>query len=282
MEHAKKFVMNERKTMASIFSAAGGPSAFLGGRLISAAGYLRYLTSVSAAVLWQALRPLNWRRSVRREFMRQCYFTGARALPFVAILALLVGLGMVFEILFWLDIVGQEGYVGRLMVLLLVREIAPILVALVVIGRSGAAILAELGNMRIAGQVRMLDALGLDPFIFMLLPRVIAVMVCTFCLTVTFLALALGSGFILAHVTGIATVGILDMVNEVLRAVEPDEFMGIAMNMFFSGLVIGVICCTNGLGIGRDPTEVPRMLPRTFAQCVIALFTISICISFAL
>ena len=168
------------------------------------------------------------------------------------------------------------------MVLLLVREIAPILVALVVIGRSGAAILAELGNMRIAGQVRMLDALGLDPFIFMLLPRVIAVMVCTFCLTVTFLALALGSGFILAHVTGIATVGILDMVNEVLRAVEPDEFMGIAMNMFFSGLVIGVICCTNGLGIGRDPTEVPRMLPRTFAQCVIALFTISICISFAL
>jgi len=189
---------------------------------------------------------------------------------------------MVFEVLFWLDIVGQEAHVGRLIVLMLVREIAPILVALVVIGRSGAAIVAELGSMQIAGQVRMLDALGLDPFIFMLLPRVTAIIICMFCLTVVFLALALASGFILANATGIADMNILEMFNVVLKAMAPDEYVSLAMKMFFSGLFIGVICCINGLGIGRDPTEVPRMLPRTFAQCVIALFVISVCISIVL
>ncbi|MFC1580801.1 MlaE family ABC transporter permease, partial [Thermodesulfobacteriota bacterium] len=148
--------MAARKNPTSLLFLAGRPPAFIGGGVITALNHLRYWLSVSFAVLWQALRPLNWRRSVRREFIRQCYFTGARALGFVIILALLVGIGMVFEVLFWLDIAGQSDYVGRLIVLLLVREIAPILVALVVIGRSGAAIVAELGNMRISGQVRML------------------------------------------------------------------------------------------------------------------------------
>ncbi|MFC1580986.1 ABC transporter permease [Thermodesulfobacteriota bacterium] len=55
-----------------------------------------------------------------------------------------------------------------------------------------------------------------------------------------------------------------------------------AMKIFFPSLVIGVICCTNGLGIHGDSTEVPRMLPLTFAQCVIALFVISLSISIAL
>ena len=274
--------MTDRKSLTSVPIIMGRPPAFIGARVIGALNGLSYLFSVSFAVVWQALRPLNWRRSVRREFMRQCYFTGARALGFVVILALLVGIGMVFEVLFWLDIAGQREYVGRLIVLLLVREIAPILVALVVIGRSGSAIVAELGNMRISGQVRMLDAMGIDPFIFMLLPRVTAIVICMFCLTVIFLAVALGSGFILAFLAGIATMSIFEMLNVVLEAMVPAEYISIAMKIFFPSLVIGVICCTNGLGSHGDPTEVPRILPYTFAQCVIALFVISVCISIVL
>jgi len=260
----------------------GRPPASIGAGVIATLNRLSYLLSVSFAVVWQALRPLNWRRSVRREFIRQCYFTGARALGFIFILALLVGIGMVFEVLFWLDIAGQSEYVGRLIVLLLVREIAPIMVALVMIGRSGTAIVAELGNMRISGQVRMLDAMGVDPFIFMVLPRVTAIVICMFCLTVIFLTVALGSGFILALLVGFATMSIFEMLNVVLEAMVPVEYLSMAMKIFFPSLVIGVICCTNGLGIQGDSTEVPRMLPSTFAQCVISLFVISLCISVVL
>ena len=274
-------MMADRKLTSMLF-IMGRPPAFIGAGVIAALNHLRYLLSVSFAVVWQTLRPLNWRRSVRREFIRQCYFTGTRALGFVSILALLVGIGMVFEVLFWLDIAGQSEYVGRLIVLLLVREIAPILVALVVIGRSGSAIVGELGNMRISGHVRMLDAMGIDPFIFLLLPRVTAIVICMFCLTVIFLTVALGSGFMLALFAGFTTMSIFEMLNVVLEAMVPVEYISMAMKLFFSSLLIGVICCTNGLGIHGDTTEVPRMLPNTFAQCVVALFFISLCISIVL
>lgn len=274
--------MTDKKIQTSLLGIAGRPPALIGAGVIAALYHLRYLLSVSSAVLRQTCRPLNWRRSVRREFIRQCYFTGARALGFVFILALLVGVGMVFEVLFWLDMAGQKGYVGRLIVLLLVRQIAPILVALVVIGRSGSAIVGELGNMRISGQVRMLDAMGVDPFIFLVLPRVTAIIICTFCLTVVFLTVALGSGFTLALLAGIATVGIFDMLNVVLEAMVPLEYVSMAVKIFFPSLMIGVICCTNGLSIHGDTRGVPRMLPKTFAQCVIALFVIYVCISLVL
>jgi len=256
--------------------------ASIGESVIGIWNRLSYLISISFAIIIQSLRPINWRRSVRKEFIRQCYFTGARALNFIAVLAMLVGLGMVFQAIFWLNMAGQEEYIGTFIVLVLVREIIPILVALILIGRSGSAIVAELGTMQISGQVRMLDAQGIDPFIFLVLPRVTAMALSMFCLTVAFLAVALGSGFFFAHLIGIGKLSLMQFINIVLMKMGPSEYAVIMLKTFFPGLVIGIICCTNGLGVAYSATEVPRVLPETFTQCVLALFVISVCISIVL
>ncbi|MHC4230149.1 MAG: MlaE family ABC transporter permease, partial [Planctomycetota bacterium] len=120
--------------------------------------------SDAVAVIWQSCRPITWRRSIRTEFMHQCYQVGARALPFILVSGIFVGFGIVAQALHWLKVFGSTALFGGFLSAVLVREIAPVLVGLIVIGRSGSTLLVELGTMKTEGQVDMLDAQGIDPF----------------------------------------------------------------------------------------------------------------------
>jgi len=128
----------------------------------------------------------------------------------------------------------------------------------------------------------MLDAQGIDPFLFLVLPRVTAMALCMFCLTVAFLVVALGSGFVFAQLVGVGKLSLMEFINIILMEMAPSEYAVIVLKTFFPGLIIGVICCTNGLGVTYAATEVPRVLPETFTQCVLALFVISVGISIVL
>jgi phospholipid/cholesterol/gamma-HCH transport system permease protein len=123
--------------------------------------------SIGVAVLVQACRPVTWRRTVRAEFMRNCAQVALYGLPAIIITGLLVGLAMVNQVLYWLRLAGQEGLIGKFLVLGLVREIAPVVVGMLVIGRSGSTMMVELGTMRAGRQVHLLDAQGIDPFLYL-------------------------------------------------------------------------------------------------------------------
>ena len=81
--------------------------------------------SIAAAVLRQSCRPLTWRRTVRSEFFHQCHRVGTRALPFIMLTALIAGMGIVFETLYWLKVFGQSDFAGSLLVVVLVRDRGP-------------------------------------------------------------------------------------------------------------------------------------------------------------
>jgi hypothetical protein len=102
--------------------------------------------SDAVAVIWQSCRPITWRRSIRSEFMRQCYEVGAQAVPFILVSGIFVGFGIVAQSLHWLKIFGSTALFGGFLSTVLVREIAPVLVGLIVIGRSGSTLLVELGH----------------------------------------------------------------------------------------------------------------------------------------
>jgi phospholipid/cholesterol/gamma-HCH transport system permease protein len=146
--------------------------------------------SDAVAVIWQSCRPITWRRSIRTEFMRQCYQVGAQAIPVVLGSGVIVGFGIVAQSLHWLKVFGSTALFGGFLSTVLVREIAPVLVGLIVIGRSGSTLLVELGTMKTEGQVHMLDAQGIDPFLYLVVPRVLAFCVCMFSLTIAFVAVA--------------------------------------------------------------------------------------------
>jgi phospholipid/cholesterol/gamma-HCH transport system permease protein len=274
--------MSESQEMAVILDSqaaakkgSGGFAATTGQWTIHQVRGLIQLISIAVAVIWQGLQPLTWRRTVRAEFFQQCYLVGLRALPFILITGSLVGLGMVYQAIYWLGVFGQTKFTGPILVLVLVREVAPLFVALTVIGRSGSVILVELGNMQIDGQVRMLDAQGIDPFLFLIVPRVAAVAVSMFSLTIAFIMFALVSGFLAGNALGSLDVTLQEFVFRILSEMGLAEFATIPLKSFFIGFVVALIACTTGLSVNRSRSDLLAALSRGVTKSVLAALLIS-------
>jgi phospholipid/cholesterol/gamma-HCH transport system permease protein len=235
--------------------------------------------SIAGAVFWQSCRLLTWRRTVRAEFLHQCHQVGSRALPFIVLTALIIGLGVVFETLYWLRIFGQSEFAGSLLVIVLVREIAPLLVALIVIGRSVSVFMIELGIMQADGQIRMLDAQGIDPFIYILVPRVMAASVCMFSLTIVFTVVTLATGFVAGNALSATNLPVYDFAFEILTAMGPADFAAIPLTTLPVGYVTGLVGCTTGLSFDGITTEVHHLLPSGIMKSVIAALVISVVVT---
>ncbi len=253
----------------------GGFASAVGQWVIAQILGLMQFAGIAAAVVRQGMRPLTWRRTVRAEFMEQCHQIGIQALPFILITGSIVGLGIVYQAIYWLRLFGQTEFTGPILVLILLREIAPLFVALIVIGRSGSVILMELGDMRIHGQLRMLDAQGVDPFLFLVIPRAAAVAVCMFSLTVAFILVALSSGIIAGNVLGSMEFTIYDFVYGFLAELSLAEFAIIHLKTVLIGFVVALISCITGYSIAGSRTDLLSALPRGITKSVLATLFIS-------
>src|SRR5262249_43018653 len=120
----------------------------------------------------------------------------AGGLSTVLITAVLIGVLMVYQALYWLGAAGEEGLIGSILVTALVREITPVLVGLIVLGRSGMVTLSEIGRLQIGGQVYALEAQGIELFQLLVLPRACAFAIATFALGIVFVVTALVTGFV--------------------------------------------------------------------------------------
>jgi len=234
---------------------------------------------LAAATLGHALRVRTWRRTVRAAFGRELREAGVRALPAMFGMAVLIGLGLVSQALHWLEVAGQAGSVGRVIVTVLVREIAPVAVGLLLVGRSGTLALVEIGGMRAGGQLRMLETQGVDPFHLLVVPRVAAAAVAGFCLTVLFIVAALLAGFVAGSVVGAVRFPLAEFADRVLAAMGPAEFALVLVKPIVIGAAVSLVCCFTALTATGDPG---RAVARGFLRAVIATLLASGAVSMAL
>ena len=157
---------------------------------------LRHAAAVMGTVLYTSLRPGYWTRPGRHLFARQVRAVGIEPLAFIFALAVFVGISVVVQLSFWTGEAGQSQMLGPLLVAVVARELGPVLINLVVIVRSGSAMTTELGVLKISGEIRALEARGVDPFLHLVMPRVLGVGVSTFCLTIVFILIAFASGYL--------------------------------------------------------------------------------------
>ncbi|MGI9332165.1 MAG: ABC transporter permease, partial [Gammaproteobacteria bacterium] len=202
-------------------------------------------------------------------------YTGVSAIPLTLVTAALIGLVMVLQALYWLQLFGQIGIIGQFLVLVLVREIAPLVTGLILVGRSGTASVVELLNLRLHGQLHTLDAQGVDPFTFLLVPRVAAFAACMFALNMFFVVTALLAGNVAANAVGMANLGLRDFIDAVLRAMGPTEYLLMALKPLTIGFVVGIITIVTPLGSSRGKANVYRALPVGFMRGVLAVLAVS-------
>jgi phospholipid/cholesterol/gamma-HCH transport system permease protein len=234
----------------------------------------QHVAGVATTVVAAACRAACWSRPIRNVLARQILFTGVDAMRFVGMIALLVGLSVVLQTQVWLSRFGQSTLIGPLLVAVIVREAAPLLVNFVVIGRSGTAISSELSTMRVAGEIRLLDGMGLDPLIYLVMPRVMGVAVSVFCLTILFIALSFISGYAGGLLLGLNVGAPSVFVHSVFAAIQPADVLNVLAKTLIPGLLTGTICCIEGMSVRGAMTEVPQAATRGVMRSVGAMFIV--------
>jgi len=213
---------------------------------------------------FRVARPVVW-PLMRREIVR----AGVRLLPMFLFVAAVLGLLIIGQTVSWLTRVGAIHYLGSIMVLVVVRELGPLLTALLVLARVGTANVVELGTARALGEVEALEALGIDPVHYLIVPRVVGMAIGVFSLTVYLIIGALVSGYVWAFLQDVPLLP-GDYFAQLAGALTYLDFILLALKTSAFGFIIAIVTCYHGLAQPLRLDEVSRATVRAVAQSIIA------------
>jgi phospholipid/cholesterol/gamma-HCH transport system permease protein len=201
---------------------------------------------------------------IRQEINR----AGASLLPMFIFLALALGFLVIGQTVSALAKVGATGYLGSTMVIVVVRELGPLLTAFLVLARVGTANVIELGTARALGEVEALEALGIDPVHYLIVPRVIGMALGVFSLTIYLIIGALVSGCLFTFLTNMPmTPG--DYFRQILDALTWLDFALLALKTIAFGFFIAIVTCYHGLAQPLRLDEVSRVAVRAVTQGIV-------------
>ena len=208
------------------------------------------------------------RQLIHPLILAQLARSGLHLLPMIMFLALALGLVIIGQTVSLLARVGATPYLGVVMVTVVVRELGPLLTALIVLSRAGTANVVELGTARALGEVEALEVLGIDPIHYLVVPRVIGMALGIFSLTVYLILIALASGYLWAFLQNVP-LRPGDYFGQLASSLRGLDFVLLALKTFCFGLVISIVTCYYGLAQPLRLEEVSRATVRAVAQSVI-------------
>jgi phospholipid/cholesterol/gamma-HCH transport system permease protein len=202
-----------------------------------------------------------------REIGRQIEAIGYRSVLVVVLTAIFSSMVMTVQFSVQLARFGAKEYVGNVVAFSLTRELGPVLTALMVGGRVGAGITAELGSMSITEQLDAMRAMGSDPVKELAVPRVVACAIALPLLTVIANVLGVAGGMVIARLE--ADIGIWLFINSALRAVTLSDLVGGLIKSVVFGAAIALIACDRGLRTRGGGEAVGRSTTQTVVICAI-------------
>ncbi len=218
--------------------------------------FLREVGDISrftARFFQQGFRP----RYEVAEFIRQCYWVGYKSLPLVGITGFIMGLVLTIQSRPTLVEFGAESLLPNMISVSLVREIAPVITALICAGKVGSGMGAELGSMRVTEQIDAMDVSGTNPFKYLIVTRIFATTLMVPVLSSLSNAISLYGGYLGVNIRGVVS---WDLYwSQVFEALSYGDIVPSIVKTFFFGFAIGVIGCYKGYnstkgteGVGRS------------------------------
>lgn len=240
---------------------------------IAAGSWPAMAAGLLAASLVHGLRPTTWRRPVRTELALALDFATLGSLRAVLSAAAVVGIGLVAQAVYWLDELGQGETVRATVMLILLREVAPLGVGLVMLGRMGLMQLGELRRLRDDGSLRVLEAQGIDPCLFLAMPRILAFGIATFCHAVLFTFGAVIVGYVAVALLGQPIGSLTGFALTLLGDIGAAGVVVLPVKSVLLGLVLGAVVSATALAPWRGD---PRLLvAQGFFRGLIALVVVS-------
>jgi phospholipid/cholesterol/gamma-HCH transport system permease protein len=200
---------------------------------------------------------LKWisRPAVVNVLIRQIYFTGVEGLPWVILIALFAGVTAMYQMVLFAKSVEDISLIGTLTSSLLVQEIAPLLVSVFLLARSGVAVVTEIGDMHIRGEDALLHSLGISLAEYLYLPRMLAFALCGLILTILFAGISIWiSGLLVAwnH-----EMNLIQFLVEIRKGTDISE----VLIMIGKALLLPLLCCSmltfQASKVGDNPNHIP-------------------------
>ena len=190
------------------------------------------------------------------ELFRQCYFIGYKSLPLVAITAFIMGLVITIQSRPTLVEFGAEAWLPKMVSVSLVREIAPVITALICAGKIGSGIGAELGSMKVTEQIDAMDVSGTNPYKFLVVTRVMSTTLMIPILAVLADGVSLYGGFLGTNIRGVCS---WDLYwNQVFDTLTFGDVIPSIAKTYLFGFAIGIIGCYKGFNSNKGTEGVGR------------------------
>ncbi len=228
---------------------------------------------------WMGLRALrgNQRRYVKNLTIHQIIFSGIDAVGVVSTVAVVIGGVVLVQMMAYAPGFQGSPFLMDIITSLFTNEIAPVFTALILVGRSGSAIVVELGTMRVKGHHEALASMGIDIAQYFYVPRVIGLTVAGILLNGYFIIMTFFSWFIISSFQrGIDMPKMINLFVDSLHA--GDVFISVFKGSVL-GITVGIICIHQGVNVKKSVTEIPQRTSKAIVTAFIATFVINIIIS---
>ena len=247
---------------------------YIGRKATSTSNHILNLFAFTCRIFVLILqRPKAGRALVRRISLEQVYFTCVQALPIIIPIALVFGSMLIIQ---FAKVSGQYD-LGKTMVMLIVRELGPVVTALLVILRSATAVTIEISFMNRFHEIDTIEMAGIDPMRIVCLPRFIGITSAILCLFIVFDIVAIIGGYLIVWIFTYIPLG--DFMAQIGRAITATDIaVGIIKAMFF-GIIISAICLKHGFSIKKIITDVPVSNSKAAVECFFYCLVINVIIS---
>ncbi len=220
-------------------------------------------------------RPPHGRVLLRTVIVEQIYFTAVQALSIVVPIALLIGTTLIIQ---FVSIASQND-LGQISVMIIVRELGPLITALIVILRSATAVTIETGYMKVLHELDSIEMSGIDPLYLISLPRLLGITTAILCLFIVFDIVAILGGWLVVWTITDLPVG--NFMRQIGKAISINDILqGIVKGIVF-GIVITVTSLYRGFKVRQQITDIPIATSQSSVECLFYCLILSLIISLA-
>ena len=205
-----------------------------------------------------------------RNIIMQTFFTGVEIFPILFVVATLFGTIVIIEVISMMGKMGFSDVVGSLIVVVIIRELGPILTAFLIAGRSGSSLTTYIGSMVINSEVDALATMGVDPIRFMVMPGLIGGCIALFIMNIFFSLSAICGGYLVTKGAVLLSGNMINiqltwsyLSHEILEAISMTDFVFIIVKPLVFGAIITTNACYQALNITRDVRQVPKAVSRS-------------------
>jgi phospholipid/cholesterol/gamma-HCH transport system permease protein len=223
---------------------------------------------------------LQKRRIGLRVLIMQIFFTGVEALSVIALISLGVGAVLIVQGNTILPLLGNPSLLYEILIVVIMREMGPLVTAFIITARSGSAITTELGNMVISHEMEAYMSVGINPISQLGVPRLIGVTTAMVLLNIYFNLFGLLGSWIVANL--ISPFSFREYISGLVMQLELVDVISSFLKSITFGIIIAVVSCYHGFKVNLAVTEVPVRTIRSIGSCIVACIVADVLIIVAL